>query len=474
MSILRGKNWLVQIATSSHGGWEAWAAQKTKSAQPGLKSGSSVKWTNGTPSLDLSVHLASQAKQAEVFTIAAAKETQNNRMTWLRQPEIAVNSAIERTTTLWRASVSALRPTLAISPSPTASNRLLVVVTFRNSDPNDEAKNVQAKLSITGGKLVSGSAEIKKLGKELKSADGQSGPLTWEVETADPKNCNIKVEAICNYENSPDLQYAVAEPNQNRMTVEATPSSVKAGNKVTLTVKVQPAAKTQLTITDWGPLKSGSSDVPTDSQGVFTKEYTVSKTAKDKMYTVRVRAPKLDLTGSASIGVGLNIKNSRGIYIRFAESIKPVFSYSNRPGQEPGYILLGDNPNTTITTWEGDYVVNATMVGNANETGKLKVTLDNNYETITSFTWEYNYQNNQAARGDLRTMSMTITGGGLKKSGLESIVNYTPDFYYKLTGDEVGRRLDIKISRTYSDGTKAESAQIVGSSSAICDFLFQR
>ena len=474
MTIFKGKNWIVQIAMSSHGGWEAWAAQKTQSAKPGLKSSSSVKWVNGTPSLDLSVHLASQAKQAEAFTIAAAKETQNNRMTWLKQPEIAVSGAIEKTATLWRASVSALRPTLAVSPSPTASNRLLVVVTFRNAEPNDAAKNIQAKLNITGGKLVPGSAEIKKLGQELKLTDGQSGPLTWEVETPDVKNCIIKVEAICNYENTPDLQYAVAEPNRNRMTVQATPGSVKAGDKVTLTVKVQPAGKTQLTITDWGPLNKGSSDVTTDSEGVFTKEYSVSKTAKDKMYTVKIRAPKLDLIGSASIGVGLNIKNSRGIYIRFAEGVKPLFSYSNRPGQEPGFILLGDNPQTTITSWEGDYVANATMVGNANENGKLRVTLDNNYETVTSFTWEYNYQNNQARLGDLKTMSMTITGGGLKKGGIESVFNTTPDFYYKLTGEEVGRMLVIKISRTYADGTKAESNQIVGSSGAICDFLFQR
>jgi hypothetical protein len=333
---------------------------------------------------------------------------------------------------------------------------------------------VQAKLKVTGGKLVAGSAEIKKLGKELKSTDGQSGVLTWDVETANPQNCVIKVEAICNYENTPDLQYAVAEPNQNRITVQVTPGSVKAGDKVTLTVKVQPAGKTQLTITDWGPLNSGSPDVTTDIQGVFSKEYSVNKSAKDKMYMVKVRAPKLDLIGSASIGVGLNIKNSRGIYIRFAESIKPMFTYSNRPGQEPGFILLGDNPNTTITSWDGDYVVNAAMVGNANETGKLKVTLDNNYETITNFTWEYNYQNNQAALGDIKTMSMTITGGGLKKGSIESVFNATPDFYYKLTGDEVGHRLNIKISRTYADGTKAESNQIVGSSNAICDFLFQR
>ena len=474
VKLFRGKNWLIQIATSSHGGWEAWAAQKAQGTKPGLKSGSSVKWTNGTPSLDLSVHLANQAKQAEAFTIAAAKETQNNRMTWLKQPEIAVSSAIEKTTTLWRASMSALRPTLNISPSPTASNRLLVVVTFRNTEPNDSAKNVQARLNITGGKLVLGSDEIKKLGNELNSKDGQSRALTWEVETPNPQNCTIKVEAICNYENTPDLQYAVAEPNQNRMTVQATPGSVKAGDKVTLTVKVQPAGKTQLTITEWGPLNKGASEVTTDSEGVFTKEYSVSKTAKDKMYTVRIRAPKLDLTGSASIGVGLNIKNSRGIYIRFAEGVKPIFSYSNRPAPTPGFIQLGDNPDTTIISWDGEYVVNATMVGNAGETGKLKVTLDSNYETITSFVWEYNYQNPQDGLYGLKTMSMTITGGGLKKGSIESVFNTTPDFYYKLTGEEVGRKLNIKISQTFADGTKAESNQIIGSPDAICDFLFQR
>jgi len=475
LPILRGKNWLIQIATSSHGGWEAWAAHEFQSQKSGLSfSTYSTKWKNGTPTFILSIHLENQAKQAEAFTVAAAKETQNNRMTWLKQPVIAISSAIEKTATLWRASVSALKPTLSVSASPNAPNRLLVTATIRNTEPNDSAKNVQAKLTVTGGKLAAGFTEIKKLSKELKSTDVQSELLTWEVETTDSKSCKFKLEAICNYENTPDLQYAVVEPNENQMTVEATPGSVRAGDKVKITVRVQPAAKTQLTITDWGPLKSESANVTTDSQGIFTKEYTVSKTAKDKMYTVKIRAPKLDLVASASIGVGLNIQNYTGIYIRFAENVKSLYSYSNREGQTSGFITLGDNPQTTITSWDGSYTVNATMVGNPNETGNLKVTLDANYQTIISFTWEYKYQNDQARFSDLKTMSMTINGSGLKKGEVVSIVTYTPDFYYKLTGDEVGHKISVKISQTYADGTKAESNQIISNADSICDFLFQR
>jgi hypothetical protein len=355
---------------------------------------------------------------------------------------------------------------------------LRVVATIQSVEKVDPAKNVQAKLTADGGK-VRGS-EIQPVKGDV--TPGKPGLLSWEVDAANPDSCKLRLEVICNYDNTPDLQYAVVEPGKDKITVEVSPNQVRAGDKVKLTIKVQPAEKTELSVTNWGPLEKKSNwfsfwekaDLTTDGKGTFSGELTVSKSAKDDSYDIKVEAGKIKLAGSAKIYVGLNIKNSTGVYIRFMNNSKATYANKSGTYAAQGF-LNGDNPQTKITSWEGDYTVNATMVtAFPNETGTLKITLDNKYETITSFTWEYRYQNPDP---NVKSLSTTITGGGLKKEGkFDSPIAPLkgPDFYYKLTGEAVCSNVKVKSTRVNSDGTTLVLTGVSCNPNTTCDFLFQR
>jgi hypothetical protein len=461
------------IGSASHGSWEAWAhkyiVMKKLYVSPAEYS---KEWINAAPGFGSAIrNLEAQAAQAKYFTIAAAAETRKNIALFTKEPQWAFNKAIERMATLWRASLTALRPGIQVIPDPGNPKLLKVLATIQSVEPADHAKNVQAKLTADGGKVRGSDTQPWK----ADITPGNPGILSWNVDAADPDSCKLRLEVICTYQNTPDLQYAVAEPSQNRVTIDLSPNQVHAGDKVKLTVKVQPPGRTQLTITDWGPLQKESPDITTDSSGTYSREYTVSKSAKDARYSVKIQAGKLDVTRSADINVGLNIKNSRGIYIRFLYNNTATFVSSGRTGKPYTGYLMGDNPQCTITGWDGDYTINATMVGTPNETGKLRVTLDSNYETVTGFTWEYSYQNGQAQRGDPRSVTTTITGGGLKRGELVSpIARYTPDFYYKLIGDTVCGNMKVKMTKLSSDGTTEVLQGVSCNPNTITDFLFQR
>jgi hypothetical protein len=465
----------VQIGTGSHAQWE-------KSTHNYLLSNNnmlvkpkaySTDWKNATPSFDVpfSTHLANQAQQAQLFTIAAATETRANLSQYLCMRSIAANKAIERMTTLWRASLTALRPILKVAPDPSNPKLLKVIATIGSAEPNDPAQKVSAKLTVTGGTIRG--TPIQSI-KEAITPDSPR-PLNWDVDSPNPDACKLKLEVICNYQNTPDLQYAIVEPNNNQITVEVSPKQSKAGDKVTLTVKVNPSVKTPLKITDWGPLDKQSGDFATDTNGAFSKVFTISKSAKDSSYTIKVEASQIKLAGSARINIGLNIKNSTGVYIRFMDTVKSTYVRSNKSGivtfQNLG--ISGDNPQTRIITWKDDHTVNATMVtAFPTEKGTLEITLDNNYETITSFTWEYSRQYSDPT--GIKSVSTTITGGGLKKGGFVSpSVPYIPDFYYKITGEDVCNKIKVKSTHVYFDGTTEVLTGESCSPNSICDFLFQ-
>jgi len=473
------------IGSASHASWEAWAHKYiVKSNLAVSPAAYSKEWKNATPKLGLAtINLENQAAQAKAFTAEAALETSKHMAIYTKAPEVGFNKAVERMATLWRASLTALRPAMQVVPDPANPKLLRVVATIQSVEPVDPARNVQAKLTAEGGK-VRGS-EIQPV-KGVEVTPGKPCLLSWEVDAPNPESCKLRLEVICNYANTPDLQYAVVEPGKDKITVEVSPSQVHAGDKVKLTIKVQPAAKTELTVTNWGPLEKKfdlwsfwkKGELTTDGSGIYSGQFTVSKTTKDGSYDIKVADSKIKAAGSTKIFVGLNIKNRTGVYIRFMDSVKHTFAKSNKSGISSELSIMGDNPQTRITTWDGDYTVNATMVTpNPNETGTLQITLDKNYETITSFTWVYKYQNSNPNSSSVKSVSTIITGGGLKKGAFVSYLGSltgVPDFYYKITGEAVCSNIKVKSTRVNHDGT---TEVLTGSScypNTISDFLFNR
>jgi hypothetical protein len=466
------------IGSASHGSWEAWAHKYiVKNNLAVSPAAYSKEWKNATPKLGLAIdNLENQAAQAKAFTADAALKTSNYMAIYTKAPEGGFNKAVERMATLWRASLTALRPAIQVAPDSANPKLLRVVATIQSVEPVDPARNVQAKLTADGGKVRGSDTQTVK--GDVKP--GQPGLLSWEVDAADPDSCKLRLEVIGNYANTPDLQYAVVEPGKDRISVEVSHNQVRAGDKVKLTIKVQPAAKTELTVTNWGPLEKKfdllsfwkKGELTTDGSGIYSGQFTVSKTTRDGSYDIKVANSKNKAAGSAKIYVGLNIRNCKGVYIRFLNNVR-VASSASGSGVKA---IMGDNPQTTITSWEGDYTVNTTMVtANPNETGTLKITLDDKYETITSFTWNYKYQDNAAKPGYMKSATTTIIGGGLKKGMIDSpFGNYTPDFYYKLTGEAVCSNIKVKETIVNFDGTTKVLTSVICNTDTSCDILFQR
>jgi hypothetical protein len=471
------------IGSGSHASWEAWAHQfivKNKLAV--VPATYSKEWKNAAPRFGVpTVNLEKQAEQARAFTADAAMQTSLNMAVYTKAPQGGFNRAVERMSTLWRASLTALRPALQVTPDPGNPKLLRVVASIRSVEPVDPAKYVQAKLTADGGKVR---------GKDTLPVGDVTpltpGLLTWEVDAPDPDACKLKLEVICNYANTPDLQYAVVEPGKDRITVEVSPSNAKAGGTVTLTVKVQPAEKTDLTVIKWGPLESKPDLLPfikkvdftTDANGIYSGKFIVDKKANDGSYEIIVDAGKSRPPGIAKINIGLNIKAAKGIYCRIAENVKAKYLFTDKSGRsrvEQGMSISGANPQTIVTNWDGDYTVNAKMVArDKNETGNLKITFNENYTTITSFRWEANYQYPDPQYYSVKSLSLIITGGGIDKSMLNSpIISYMPDYYYKLTGEGVRSHIQVKYTQVNWDGSTQVLQDIECNKDSVCDFLVQ-
>jgi hypothetical protein len=210
LGFLSEKNWLAQIAFSSHGGWEAWAAQQFNGSKSGIIINSySSEWENCVPTLILGQHLERQAARAEAFTIFSANSTKSRILTGLHRPVDGISKSIERTATLWRASISALEPVIEILPlsDPGKPNILKIRGKVNNKADNDAPTGVQAKLTVTGG-TVQGEATPRA--KPVIST-GSQDTWEWDVTVSNPKSFKLKMEVIGTYKKIPDLGYAFIE-----------------------------------------------------------------------------------------------------------------------------------------------------------------------------------------------------------------------------------------------------------------------
>ena len=122
------------------------------------------------------------------------------------------------------------------------------------------------------------------------------------MDSENPDACGFKLEVICEYKNTPDLQYAVCEYIKP-LSVTISPEQVDPNGQVELTVKVEPPQQAALEIIDWGPLMVEEAQLKTQKNGEFARKFTVKADAKSGKYDIRVRAPSLNREGSASLVV---------------------------------------------------------------------------------------------------------------------------------------------------------------------------
>jgi Mg-chelatase subunit ChlD len=170
--------------------------------------GYSNLWSNPTPSFDNAA--GKQAAKIRAFALSTALVTQQEvdrlggvitfAAPWLR-------GAVESAATVWRASFSALAPTVTFSvPDKTKPQKLKVTGTVMNTS-KETAYSVQYQITVTGGTLKSG--EKSKVIDDIGGGYGRN--LEWEVEASNLGYCTVKLEIIGNYKDTPDLQYAVAQ-----------------------------------------------------------------------------------------------------------------------------------------------------------------------------------------------------------------------------------------------------------------------
>ena len=208
----------LEIGTAVHASWEVWAHKLiTRSKRAKSPAAYSKNWENASPGFDKPQQIIqNQAAKAKAFTQAQALDTQKYTGIYLKRPELAFNKAIQAVATLWRASISALRPQIKVEPiEPKGSNRYRVVGSVRNVAV-EVPSEVKAKLTVEGGKI------IDKGGKpdEPKPVTLEK-EISWEIETANITQCKIEMQVIGNYKNTPDLGYAVVAPS-TQVTVPVT------------------------------------------------------------------------------------------------------------------------------------------------------------------------------------------------------------------------------------------------------------
>jgi hypothetical protein len=143
----------------SHQKWESWAHDNiTDNNLAKVPTAYSEDWKNATPEFNHALsNIEKQAAMAREFTITSAKETVNHMAVFTKKPDVAFNKAAQRLATLWRASITALKPEIKVTPDASNPKLLKVTATIKSNEPNDPAINVKAKLTVEEG-IIRGDA----------------------------------------------------------------------------------------------------------------------------------------------------------------------------------------------------------------------------------------------------------------------------------------------------------------------------
>jgi len=192
-------NWPASVKGSSHVVWEGAVTYPAAGAITGYD----TRWLNAAPTFNSPT--TAQEAQVEALAIAAATETRTNLVARIGDDDTAINHAIQSAYTVWRASISALRPDVAVEQDPSAPGTYKVTAIVNNV-ATEAAKNVRPRLTVTGGEISGGDPE-----QQVASPDGvvkTDKSIQWVVKTDKPSECSLTLEVIGSYAKTPDLQYA--------------------------------------------------------------------------------------------------------------------------------------------------------------------------------------------------------------------------------------------------------------------------
>jgi hypothetical protein len=453
---------------SSHVEYEKYAhTQYIKSPYVGQET-NVPPWANALPTWDNPY--GGQEQLAQNYARMAAKITRDNLEKYWKAPAAALYNAVELSYTLWRSSISALKPKYEVTPIGTAGSKTYKVNGTILNVAKESAVQVQARLSIDGGKIINNARLQPSNPVDLNG--GRSMTVTWDITTDNIDNCKIKLEVIGQYHGIPDLQYAVAESNNANIAVSISPSRVDAGKEVLITVKLQPGTDTPPTVIDWGPLEH-SGNFSRKPDGTFEGKFTVKKDAKDKTYTVSIQAIQLNLTGSANITVGKAFDSCTidfQIGVPMGGDGNPTFTHNSRfmveaSGSFTGQTFEGTVINSAADNYQviqgGSTRVKITMTPTADP----KVFQITDYQLATSYTCTTNCpfpiegtlqaSGNKALQAQLDTSRNVVTG---RVSG-ESARSYIDGFNWTV--------------KYQSTGTKAVYNKIVGTPASYFQITFQ-
>ena len=182
--------------TSSHIAWEV-----TINPAGDIPSGYNTDWKNA-PAQNFAVPWTAQSEQAKLFAIAAATETSEKIDVYFDKPEPAVNKAIQAVATLWRASITAIYPTIEYTQP---AEYILVKGKIVNRG-NVNLTDTEIKLTASGCSLASWN-DSQKLG----TIPAGGNKMTDEIKVH-PGNlsCHLKLQVTA-VSAMPDLQYAQTE-----------------------------------------------------------------------------------------------------------------------------------------------------------------------------------------------------------------------------------------------------------------------
>ena len=230
---------LYMVNGSSHIAWEGRpSGQATASAFHNLAGqgldGYDQNWKNAKPGFQNP--WVAQSEQARQFAIFKATETRTRQAAYFDNPTPSLRNAIRAVYTMWRGSISGLRPVIEYQPDGTAY-RVTGKVTNAASAA---ASGVRAQL--TGTDCAVTDAKEKAMAASLAAGKKQETSAVWRVQPQTGKMCKLKLEVIASY-SIPDLQYAQVERTFfPAPQVQPTPPKPAPKPAPAPTVKTNPAA----------------------------------------------------------------------------------------------------------------------------------------------------------------------------------------------------------------------------------------
>lgn len=197
------------VHNSSHAKWEVWAhlyLTRWTKYKPSINTGFHPQWKNGWVSFNDKIPWDAQRMQAEEFAKKAAEQTRDEIQQVHRSPDIAADDAVWRVMTLWRASISAMKPSMEVKQDVTnpARHELRAIIDNREKE---NAFDVKVRLTLTGD--GSTFTELKNITESIPASGKRD--VAFTIEPKDPGKCRVRIEVIGHYEKTPDLQYAKTE-----------------------------------------------------------------------------------------------------------------------------------------------------------------------------------------------------------------------------------------------------------------------